>query len=395
MTSVRPAACAASTFCLTPPIGSTRPWRVTSPVMPTLCLTARSVSKEASAVTIVTPALGPSFGIAPAGTWTWNCRRRKACSSMPRSAAWLRTQVSAMRADSFMTSPSCPVRTSPSPPAIAAASTKSTSPPVGVTARPVATPGTAVRSADSWTNFGLPRASCATAGSMATGAVAAPAAMRVADAHLVGAEPVPLHLARPEEAARYVELLLHRVAVEADHLHAVDERTGDGVGHVGGGDEQHVGEVEVDVEVVVAEGMVLLRIEHLQERRRRNAAPVRADLVDLVEHDDGVHGAGVAQRAYQPTGQRADVRAPVTADLGLVAHAAERHADELPPGGARDRLADRRLAGARGADEGQDGARAAIVGDPAFGAELAHREVLDDALLHVVETGVVGVEHLA
>src|SRR5437879_7344365 len=58
MTSVRPAACAASTFCLTPPIGSTRPRRVTSPVMPTLRLTARPVSKEASAVTIVTPALG-------------------------------------------------------------------------------------------------------------------------------------------------------------------------------------------------------------------------------------------------------------------------------------------------------------------------------------------------
>jgi hypothetical protein len=34
------------------------------------------------------------------------------------------------------------------------ASTNSTSPPVGVTARPVATPGTAVRAADSWKNFG-------------------------------------------------------------------------------------------------------------------------------------------------------------------------------------------------------------------------------------------------
>src|SRR5262245_32735232 len=37
-TSVRPAACAARTFCLTPPIGRTRPWSVTSPVMPIVCL---------------------------------------------------------------------------------------------------------------------------------------------------------------------------------------------------------------------------------------------------------------------------------------------------------------------------------------------------------------------
>ena len=72
ITSVRPAACAASTLCFSPPIGRTRPCKVTSPVIPTVCLTARFVSSEARAVVIVIPALGPSFGIAPAGTCTWN-----------------------------------------------------------------------------------------------------------------------------------------------------------------------------------------------------------------------------------------------------------------------------------------------------------------------------------
>jgi len=45
---------------------------------------------------------------------------------------------------------------------------------------------------------------------------------------------------------------------------------------------------------------------------------------------------------------RPDVGAPVATDLGLVAHAAERHAHELAPGGAGDRLAERGLADARG-----------------------------------------------
>jgi hypothetical protein len=61
---------------------------------------------------------------------------------------------------------------------------------------------------------------------------------------------------------------------------------------------------------------------------------------------------GVAQRADQAARQRADVGAPVAADLGLVAHAAERHADELAPGCSGDRFADRRLAGARRARSG-------------------------------------------
>ncbi len=117
--------------------------------MPTVLFTGRPVRSDVSAVTSVTPALGPSFGTAPAGTWRWNSRPMNAASSMPNSPAWLRTYVSAMRADSFITSPSWPVIVSPGLPDIDAASTNRTSPPVPVTASPVATPGVAVRAAAS------------------------------------------------------------------------------------------------------------------------------------------------------------------------------------------------------------------------------------------------------
>ena len=103
---------------------------------------------------------------------------------------------------------------------------------------------------------------------------------------------------------------------------------------------------------------------------------------------------GVAQRADEPARQRADVRAPVAADLGLVADAAERHPHELAVERACDRLADRRLAGAGRADQSQDRARSLVVRDAAVLAQLAHREVLDDAVLDVLEAGVVGVEDL-
>ena len=153
-------------------------------------------------------------------------------------------------------------------------------------------------------------------------------------------------------------------------------------------------EVDLEVEVVVAERRVLRRVEHLEQRRRRVAAPVGAELVDLVEQDDRVHGAGVAQGAHEAARQCADVRAPVTADLGLVADAAEAHAHELAPEGAGDRLAERRLADAGRADQGKDGA-AALVLDLALAAELAHGQVLEDALLDLLQAGVVGLEHCA
>ncbi len=125
------------------------------------------------------------------------------------------------------------------------------------------------------------------------------------------------------------DLLVLGVAVQRDQLHPVQQRAGDGVHHVGGGQEQHVGQVEVDLQVVVAEGVVLRRVEHLQQGGGRVAGVAGGQLVDLVEQHDRVHRAGLAHRPDDPAGQRADVGAPVAADLGLVADAAERDPDEL------------------------------------------------------------------
>jgi hypothetical protein len=111
-------------------------------------------------------------------------------------------------------------------------------------------------------------------------------------------------------------------------------------------------------------------------------------LVDLVEDDHGVDGAGALHRLDEAAGQGADVRAAVAADLGVVAHAAERDADVLAAEGLGDAAAERGLADAGRADEAED--RAALVG-----RELADAEVLEDALLDPLEAVVVGLEQLA
>ena len=216
----------------------------------------------------------------------------------------------------------------------------------------------------------------------------------VGDRDLVLAQAVALTLARPQVVARDRGLLGDGVAVEADDLHAVQQRAGDRLRHVGGRDEHDLREVELDVEVVVAERVVLRRVQDLEQRRRGVAPPVRADLVDLVEHDHRVDRPRVAQGAHEAARERADVGPPVAADLGLVADAAQRHADELASGGAGDRLADRGLAGAGRADQGQDRAGLLVLRDAAVGPQLAHGQVLGDAVLDVLEAGVVLVQDL-
>ncbi len=54
-------------FSFIPPTGKTRPYREISPVIAKSFLTLLLVNNDTSAVVIVTPALGPSLGIAAAG----------------------------------------------------------------------------------------------------------------------------------------------------------------------------------------------------------------------------------------------------------------------------------------------------------------------------------------
>ena len=80
--------------------------------------------------------------------------------------------------------------------------------------------------------------------------------------------------------------------------------------------------IELNIQVMILKCMVLGRIQHFEQRRRRIAAPVGAEFVDLVEHDHRIHCAGIAQRAHQPARQGSDVGTPMTSDLRLIANTA-------------------------------------------------------------------------
>jgi hypothetical protein len=146
--------------------------------------------------------------------------------------------------------------------------------------------------------------------------------------------------------------------------------------------------VEGDLDVVIAERVVLLGVEDLEQRGRRITAEVGAELVDLVQEEYGVARARPSQALHDPTRHGADIGSPVAADLGLVAHPAERGAGEVTPHGPCDGAPERRLADAGRPDETEDGALG-------VGRELAHGEELEDALLDLLEVVVVGIEHFA
>ena len=138
---------------------------------------------------------------------------------------------------------------------------------------------------------------------------------------------------------------------------------------------------------MILEAAVLLRVENLEQRRRRIAAKILAELVDLIEQEQRVRRPRLLDVRNDLAGKRADVGAPVAADFRLVADAAQRLANELAARGSRDRAAERRLADAGRADEAQDRSLELV-------RARLDRKIFDDPLLDLLEAVMVLVENL-
>src|SRR4029079_10299808 len=108
------------------------------------------------------------------------------------------------------------------------------------------------------------------------------------------------------------------VSRELEHFHAVAERRRNRIEYVRGRQKQHFRQVERNIEVMIAEGIVLLRVENFEQRGCRITSEVGAELVDLVEDENRVLRFGAAQTLDDLARKRADVRAPVAADFRFV-----------------------------------------------------------------------------
>ena len=104
---------------------------------------------------------------------------------------------------------------------------------------------------------------------------------------------------------------------------------------------------------MITEGVVLLRVQHLQQGGRGVAAEICADFVYFVQHEEGVDRAGLFHGLEDASGKSAYVSPAVTPNLGFVADTAQADADEFPPHGFGDRPAQAGLADAGSADKAE------------------------------------------
>jgi hypothetical protein len=104
----------------------------------------------------------------------------------------------------------------------------------------------------------------------------------------------------------------------------------------------------------------------------RGRPEITAHLVDFVQHEDGVVGAGAPKPLDDAAGQGAHVGAPMAPDFGLVAHAAQGDPVKFAAQGPGNGVAQRCLAGSRRAGKAEDRALG-------VGFQFSYGQVFDDA----------------
>ncbi|MNN47062.1 hypothetical protein D3C81_1614660 [compost metagenome] len=100
--------------------------------------------------------------------------------------------------------------------------------------------------------------------------------------------------------------------------------------------EHYVRQIERQLHKVVAEGIVLFRVQHFKQCCRRVAAEVSRHLVDFVEQEDRINTSGCLHPLDNPARHSTDIGAAMPADFRFITHAAKRDADELAVQGMGD-----------------------------------------------------------
>ena len=139
-----------------------------------------------------------------------------------------------------------------------------------------------------------------------------------------------------QKALRDVDLFLFGVTREFDDLHAIAQRFRNWIHPVRSRHPENLRKVEGHVQIVIAEGGVLFRVEHFHQRRRRITAEIATELVNFVQHKNRIQRFSSANSLNDLAGKRANVSAAMSANFRFVVHAAERDADELASHRSRD-----------------------------------------------------------
>ena len=208
----------------------------------------------------------------------------------------------------------------------------------------------------------------------------------VGEIKLFRTEPIGVRLLSYQVSFGDFEFLALGITGKTQNLETILKRRRNRVQHVRSRDKENFGQIVFDVEVVILEHVILLRVKNFQQRRTWIAAKICAQLVDFVKQQNRIDGSGFLHHLNDLAGQSADVSAAMAANLGFITHAAKRQPHKLSSSRARNRLAETGLADSRRTNETENRSLRVLY-------QLSYGQVFEDAIFDLFQTVVIFVQN--
>ena len=84
------------------------------------------------------------------------------------------------------------------------------------------------------------------------------------------------------------QFFVFSISRQFNDFHPVAQWPGYGIKHISGGDKHYFGKVKRNFHIMIGKGKVLFRIQNFKQGRRRVPSEIHAQLVYLVQHEQGV-----------------------------------------------------------------------------------------------------------
>ena len=150
------------------------------------------------------------------------------------------------------------------------------------------------------------------------------------------------------------QLFLWRIPLDGNYLHTVQKRARHVFQAVGRGQKHHLRQIKGNIQIKVAEGMVLLTVQDLQHRRRRIPQRIMTHFIDFIQQAYGIGTARLGNPRQNPSRDRADIGTAVPSQLCLIPKAAQGGADKFAVQAPGNRSGDRGLSHTGGTHQAKD-----------------------------------------
>ena len=201
----------------------------------------------------------------------------------------------------------------------------------------------------------------------------------IADAQLRLLQTMLFHLLGNQMILRNHQLFFIRVRSQFNDLHAVQQRSGNGIQGIGGSDKHDIAEIHRNLNEMIAIRFILLRIQHFQQRGTGVAAIIAAHFVHFVQQQQRISGTCLGHGCDNSAGHCPNIGFSVTADIRLVPNTPQCNTRHFSVQALGNGIGNRCLANTRRANQTND-----LGGH--LGSHSANSQCFQNTLLYFFQT---------